>query len=185
MTVLSVELQALREATPFILTANFQASLGRAQLVHQFTRLLTRIRCVAVLGVNPNFTIRFSDSVARFVREQREEKETEAIVSSVTFVTWLHDFLAQCLYPQAPHERAVPALELYHLLLAVWDLHGATRLEADAHNIAGILRLRVFHPTTVRVLLAQVESNRPRCRRLALEILSLFPAPLPGYESPR
>ncbi len=124
-------------------------------------------------------------------RARTEEEDASALAVAESFQAWIVDFCFASLYPGAPYERRILCLRLAaHLTLLYAGKSPVVKTSAaDNDAVSRILKRGKVAPpgmctaANVAILLSLLGDPWDRLRAQALDLLLLFPSPLPGYET--
>jgi len=105
-------------------------------------------------------------------------------------LAWLTTFLTGALYPGGSFERNIMALELYSTVIDVWMPSVAPHPDIALNNISiteeqnhAILQ-HLFRPEAVNTVINAIVNTFDVVRNSAFSLISRFPSPLPGLDTP-
>ena len=185
----AAEMELLRAFLPLRLKGATPNS--RKHIVDAMRRWLTRLRASSFRSANLQRELQQLDAAAATPSAARPEwmaaaAKREYATACRSWLDWYASLLVGSLYPGAPYERAMLALELYASLLEVWEPANASAAvnPADASEDP---RASPAYPLTydprgaaVARLLRLLMADFDAIRAAAYELLRAFPPAAPG-----
>ena len=192
----AAEMELLRAFLPLRLKGATPNS--RKHIVDAMRRWLTRLRASSFRSANLQRELQQLDAAAATPSAARPEwmaaaaAKREYAAACRSWLDWYASLLVGSLYPGAPYERAMLALELYASLLEVWEpadasaaINPADASEDPRASLAYPLTYDLRGGAVAARLLRLLMADFDAIRAAAYELLRAFPpGPLPGVESP-
>lgn len=177
----SLELSLMKEAV--LLNMRCCSTAFQMKLTSLFRKFFSRVRTALERQLKQGIW----QPLASNDNKDIDKTATDRAEDLFQFMKWLSNFLFFSVYPSAPYERKIMAMDLMLIMNNAWSIVLPLQDRCDPASTETILSpySKAFtSPDSTLLLVGSIVDSWDRLRENSFRILLQFPSPLPGISSP-
>nr|XP_017257991.1 PREDICTED: thyroid adenoma-associated protein homolog isoform X2 [Daucus carota subsp. sativus] len=183
----SLELSLMKEAV--LLNMRCCSTAFQMKLTSLFRKFFSRVRTALERQLKQGIwrPVASKDNKDIYPCKTIDKSVTDRAEDLFQFMKWLGNFLYFSVYPSAPYERKIMAMDLMLIMNNAWSIVLPLQDQCDPTSSETVLSpySKAFtSPESTLLLVGSIVDSWDRLRENSFRILLHFPSPLPGISSP-